>query len=588
MTGTGDPVTNRAWGRWGCSVAVVVVYALAAVLVLRPLPFAGNGSLPLLADSDPAQQAWFLALTHWAITGGHLSLLVRKIYFPSGFNALDNASFPLLGVLATPVTALFGPVAAYHLLLRFAFFVSALAGYIVLRRLRISWFAAAAGGAIYGFSPYMTHNYSYLFLIFVPLPPLIFLVVYEHLRDATGSEKAGLWRPAIWRGGLLAVMAAAQFLISSEILVTTALVLASTLLVLAVGGLRHPRGLAVRIGALARLAGATAVIATPLLAYPVWFALAGPEHDTGRAGVAGGSGIDWTGILWPADHFLVAGHLPNPGPPGSPQTFGDVALIGLPLLVVVVATIVVYQRVALVRVLAALLVCAWVWALGTRLMDGAVPSRVPLPFALLAHRAIFQDVVAPRLTLYAALAVGALTAIGIDRWLRRAVLKSRGPTTVLCASAVLVGLFGLVYISPASGVGVVAIAPSPTATEGALAAVPTGSVVLAYPFPRYPDDEAMLWQAQAGFRFSLLGGYAYQQNPQQKALKASAVVRFLEQAWTTGRVSHRLSTKAAAQVPDLVDLYHVGVVMAYRSSVAGAGASSVVRLFTSLYGPPER
>ena len=34
-----------------------------------------------------------------------------------------------------------------------------------------------------------------------------------------------------------------------------------------------------------------------------------------------------------------------------------------------------------------------------------------------------------------------------------------------------------------------------------------GSVVLTYPYPIYPDNQAMLWQAQASMKFRLIGGY---------------------------------------------------------------------------------
>jgi hypothetical protein len=44
-------------------------------------------------------------------------------------------------------------------------------------------------------------------------------------------------------------------------------------------------------------------------------------------------------------------------------------------------------------------------------------------------------------------------------------------------------------------------------------AIPTGSLVLSYPFPVGPWTQPMIWQAQDHMAFSLAGGIAYVREP---------------------------------------------------------------------------
>jgi hypothetical protein len=49
-------------------------------------------------------------------------------------------------------------------------------------------------------------------------------------------------------------------------------------------------------------------------------------------------------------------------------------------------------------------------------------------------------------------------------------------------------------------------AVQPVSTPAWVAHVPSGAVVLCYPFPSSYRDQALVWQADAGFRFALVGG----------------------------------------------------------------------------------
>jgi hypothetical protein len=586
---------------WGPAL-VVVLYAVGAVVLLAPLPLASNTHLPGRACGDVVQQTWFVAEAHQAVLAGHLSFLTNRIYFPTGVNLLDNTSLPLLTFLSTPITSLLGPVAVFDLLIRLAFVVSALACYYALHRVLRSRLAACVGGALYGFSPYMTHDgRSHVFLSFVPLPPLIFLLVYRHLKESTSGpddrvgrrtlRHATIRHATIRRGVVIAVMAVLQFFLSSEILLTTSLLLAATLVVLAAGQLRRPRALVAPLHSLGRLAVVTFVVATPLLAYPAWYALAGPEHTTRSVA---GTGTDWSRTLWPVDNYLLAGHLPRMHVSGRTGLGGDTSLIGIPLLVVAVVVVILYRRSTFVRCAAVLTVVAWVFALGPRLLHKGRPDGIALPFALFEHLPGFKEVVTGRITMFVALGIAALTAVAIDRWLPplAAGLRSAGAGRRL--GGLLLILIGIAYLTPSALSVSAPVAPSTASTKRALELVPTGAVVLAYPLPRPPEDEAMLWQTEAGMRFSLVDGYSYQPSRLQRHLAQSAVQKVLVDAATGRRAPAALISRAGRELPTIVRRLHVTTLLAdlsptpsLRCYVPEPEARYAVGLFTRDYGPPR-
>ena len=118
------------------------------------------------------------------------------------------------------------------------------------------------------FHAYSTfYTYGYLFLVFVPLPPVIFLLLHEILMRQR-------WRPAR-TGALLSAVCAVQYLISSEILASTLLLgfMACVLSIVACRKEFGPKYPYMRTAITYSL-----LVGGALFAYPVLFALAGPAH----------------------------------------------------------------------------------------------------------------------------------------------------------------------------------------------------------------------------------------------------------------------------------------------------------------------
>lgn len=155
-----------------------------------------------------------------------------------------------------------------------AYPLSATSAFFVLRYWTGSQLAGACGGLLYGFSAYVVgQGLGHLNLSFVPLPPLIFLALHEIIVRQRG-------RPLRW-GVILGLLAAAQFLISAEILFTTGMV---SLLGVVILALARPRLITrSRLQLASRALLPAAVIAGGLVSYPLYFQLAGPLRIKGPA-----------------------------------------------------------------------------------------------------------------------------------------------------------------------------------------------------------------------------------------------------------------------------------------------------------------
>ena len=171
---------------------------------------------------------------------------------------------------------LFGPVASLNVALTLAPVLSALAMFVLLRRW-VTWLPAAfVGGALYGFCPFILQSLTegQLHQGFLMFPPLIVLCLDELIfRRNARATVTGL---------LLGLLVTAQFFVGTEILVMFALVVACCFVIIAVFWVKQPdRSMdQIRYAATGLLVGLG--VSVVLLAYPVWFALAGPAHLSGR------------------------------------------------------------------------------------------------------------------------------------------------------------------------------------------------------------------------------------------------------------------------------------------------------------------
>ena len=502
--------------RFGPAGLSLVVYLVLASTLYGNHYSLSNTHIPVCACDDQVQQTWFLSWPAYAITHGRNPLFSSWLNAPYGTNVAVNTSMPLLGIVSAPITWVFGPVATYNILLRLGFALSSFSMCLVLRRWTRWWPAAFVGGLLYGFSSYMDgHGLGHVPLTFLPLPPVIFLLLDEIL----GRRR---FRP--WQSGVIfGLLISAQFLISPEVLVDT-MILAAAALVYVVLVNRW------RIAALYRRVATSfawaALVIVVVLAYPVWFTVAGPQHVVGPphplADLA----------LYPGD--LLGAVLPTALLRFGPSSWMATAnlltggsltengmYLGIPMLVLLAAVVVAFRRRRVLVLTALLAATSWMLSLGNHLTVDRHNTGFPLPFDILFHIPFVQDAEAVRFSFLTAMFVAAAVAIGLDmlhaalRAPRRA--EGRHATSPpsrtrrrLVATAVPVALAAAVAIPlyPATSYPAVPTGVPALFTTSLLARIPTNSTVLNYPYPIDPILPGMLDQAVASMHFKIVGGYA--------------------------------------------------------------------------------
>ena len=224
---------------------------------------------------DSSLFTWFLAWPAYAISHGLNPLYSTALFHPSGVNLLSNTAEVGIGGVLAPVTWLFGPVATLNVALTLSPVLSALAMFVLLRRW-VSWTPAAfIGGLAYGFSPFIliALTDAHLMLAMAPIPPLMVACLDEMVVRQRHRPLAS--------GVLLGVLVFVQFFIGSEVLVLVVIAAAIGIALLILYGLVHRDALRSRIHHAVAAVVAAGITATVLLAYPVWFALAGPARLSG-------------------------------------------------------------------------------------------------------------------------------------------------------------------------------------------------------------------------------------------------------------------------------------------------------------------
>jgi hypothetical protein len=564
----------------------VLCYCVIAVAAYWPVAPFSSTRIMVCGCHDAAQETWFLAWPLFAITHGQNLFFSNWIAYPSGVNLAANTSMPLLGLLGAPVTALAGPVASYNFLLRFGFAASASSAFFVFKRLRVWSPAAFLGGLLYGFSPYMVgEGLGHAFLVFVAFPPLIFLA----LADLFVFRRHPAWQS----GAALGVLAALQYFISVEVLMTTALMATIA------GGMAiaaHPRAALNRIRSALGGLGCASGVALLLTGYPTWYYLRGAQHIVGPSHTVAS--------LAPYHADLLSAVVPSQSERLAPFGLWAVgnrltgynvtetgAYIGIPLLALALVLAVRYRHEARIRYAAAMCAVAYVFSLGATLDVNGFDTHVPLPFAILARIPIIQGASAGRFSLYTNFFLAAIVALGLDS--ARIDLRGRIPGQALLVAVTVACLVPLIPSFPYHEV------PTDVPeffTSAAVARIPAGSVLLAYPYPYTPDDQAMLWAAVAGMRFRIIGGQAATPGLDERTTSAPAILGppttealFLYAMYGTPRIERSVPPADRTTLAALIDFltrHHVDTIVI--DPIGERPGLVVARLTAALGVPPEK
>jgi hypothetical protein len=219
-----------------------------------------------------------MAWPAYAIVHGQNPLYSTAIGYPTGVNLV----FTAYGIVMAPVTWLFGPVTAVNVVLTVSPVLSAVAMFALVRRW-VSWMPAAfLAGLFYGFSPFVVSNLgvAHVDFIMVAIPPLVALCLDELLiRQQRHAAAVGI---------VMGLLISAQFFVGVEIL--TLMIVEAVIgivMILVYSAVRCPARLRKHAGHAATGGVVAALTTVVLLAFPAWFAFAGPAHfsDVSHPGV---------------------------------------------------------------------------------------------------------------------------------------------------------------------------------------------------------------------------------------------------------------------------------------------------------------
>jgi hypothetical protein len=607
---------TRAEGRQSRWPAVVCIglYLVLAMVEFGRLGSIGSSYMAGPRGADQIAQVWWIEWALYALSHGHNLFFSTWQNYPFGLNAGVNGSMLVLGVLLAPITKLVGPVVVWNLLLHLAIVLSATSMCMVLRRWTMWWPAAFFGGVLYGFSVYETVLGSqYLFLVFVPLPPLIFLLLHEALVRQQ-------WRPARV-GVLLGLVCGAQYLVSSEILASSVLMgaIASALYLLF-----NRASLGAKLPYIKTVSVYGVIVGGILLAYPVAFTLVGPEHIAGVPNAPSNLlpyhgdllGPVVSGFYQRFSHLGMSAQL-NPGFTNSTLIQASSLLyLGIPLVVMIILVVFLLRRSGIVVLAGAMTAISFILSVGTDLYIGGHHIPFPLPFLFLTKVPITQGFVPVRLALYTILFGSAVVAIGLDE-LHRRVRDSDSLHQIslrwreLLSSGIAVGTFLIVALPtlPAHTQQASPTNASPFFTsEDATANIPSGSTVLSYPYPTAPDfssyrlpalferyqavNDPLLDQATSGMYFKLIGSYGWRPNgtygypgPSQLFPRSVETLFNVDFRGSTTPEEARIlvASNMTADLRSFMRRYHVDTVVVFPK---GQHPKDVVAKVTAALGAP--
>ncbi len=516
---------------------------------------------------DPQAFMWWIAWVPHALRHGLNPLHPTVVQYPDGVNAMWNTSILLPSLVAAPVTWAFGPILSWNLIQAGAPVAGALCAMAALSRFVDRRLPAFVGGLVYGFSPYMTLKMLvHTNLVITILPPIMLLCVHELFVRRRRSP--------VVVGVVLGLALVGQLLTGEEILLIT--VIACAIAVAALAALVHRRPVASwREGArgLAVAAGVALVVGTPFVAYQFF----GPRSSHCCVPGVGKYVLDAQTLVVPSTfqsfHTSGAGEMAARWQGGSESN----AYLGVAMSVFLVIAVVALRHRRAVQVGAIVLVVVTLFAFGSEIQFAGEHTGVPGPWRILHHLPLFGSIVVGRFMFVAYLAVALIVAIVLD------TLADR-PPTVGTRLSMAGTLLAVVTLAPVSALVTSDHTPEFFRDDAAMDhLLPRRAVVAVSPY--FPAD-AMLWQATANFRFSMIEGHVFgpgtDGTPTHNGPINGFSVRLNALETRTGTMTGTLTSQERQQY--LAELARYGV----NAIVVGpsAGRAGVERFVGDLTGSP--
>jgi hypothetical protein len=478
-----------------------VIYLIAFVTAAG-LPLARHLNVPDLRQywTDVQFYTWCLRWWPWAVAHWTNPLFSAQIGAPHGYSLAWASTAPAVDLAMWPVTAAFGAVASYNVMLLIVPPVCALAAFAAARRLTGRFWPALLAGAVYGFCPYeLTHTWQ-------GQPNLTVIALFPLLVYLVAAWWDGTLRSNAFVGWAALVMAL-QFYTFDEGFFEMTAVLAGSLLIGAALAAPAARRTVARLARLTGIAYAGAVLASaPYLIYALRHYQAALVREQ-------------PGYSLPLVRLVV---------PGAQQAFGMTALagysgrlgrtgiddyVGIPLLVIALLLAGLAWRSRLGWLLLSCTAFAIVLAAGPNLAVTDIRHTHRLPWAPLWGLPVARSAEPSRFVVFAILGL----ALALAVW-----LAAPAGTPLLRMARWGVGLLAVAVILTDSPTSYQAISPLPSNYKAAATMHPVNRLpafITAGLYRRYlrpgeivvilthRGNAGMLFQAAADFYFRIAGGY---------------------------------------------------------------------------------
>ena len=519
---------------------------------------------------DPQQSIWYLRWGPYALAHHINPFVTHQLNAPDGVNLMWNTPMVALSIAMSPVTLLFGPVAAYNVLISAGMALGGWFTYFAVRRYASGVAGPMVAGAIYAFSPYTTQqSILHLQVMFTVLVPVFVLLL-----DSLFIRRSR----APWQlGAALGVLAAIQLLIFEEILLTLVLFVVIGLLALGWGRWDEMRE---RLGAGVEALGAAVLTFVVLCAWPLYVQFLGPQRIHGAVQQADSFSTDFLNIVLPTQYQRIS---PAAATAISQHFSGldgeATAYIGLPLLILIVAFVATHWRDIRVRTPGIVAGVALILSLGPTLHIGGTSTGWPLPWWPVARLPLAQNILPARLSLYMWLGIAVLVAIVVETALRAQTWRR----TVGGLAAIAVSLAAIV---PA-GLGTWQAGTPAFFMNWSQHGIPESSTVLIAPFFRDGAGASpMLWTAIAGAGVRMPEAYAYIPDAGGAPMygpPGNALSQIMEQIQDTGVVIVARGPERDAVAADLRRLQIQDVIVGPMDQ-----RGQMIAFFTDLLGRKPR
>lgn len=469
-------------------ILVTVLFLLMAVGLYSGRLFDPDHRYLVDSLQDQNQWEWFFAVTADNVAHLHNPFFSNLQGFPDGVNLMANTVMLGLSVPFAPLTLLAGPAVSLSVCMTLGLAATAAAWYwLIVKRVVRQRAAAFVGASLAAFAPPMVSHANahpnFVILFMIPL------IIDRALRLCTGTR-------VVRDGVVLGLMAAYQIFLGEE-----PLLLASIGMVLfaASYGVLDRDVVRASWRPLLKGLGIAAGICAPIILIPLYYQFMGPQSYKSvlHGDNAGNSPL---ALLSFAERSLIAGNEVRANALSLNPTEQN-AFYGWPLVALAFAIVVRLWEHALVKALAFTAIAAAILSMGPKIRIPLTDTIYPGPWALLAHKPLFESVIEGRVAMVCAPALGMLLAIAVDKL---AATRQIGTQYI----GLLAVCMAVIPIIPAPLKAVDRATVPAFFTDGTYKSyVRAGESIVPVPLADPGSAEPLHWQTASGLGFKMPGGY---------------------------------------------------------------------------------